>query len=76
MQREGRLFCNSCGREICIEIGKDMEEYFHIRKNWGYFSRKDGITQIADVCESCMEKWMSQFAIPPETTERTELFEC
>ena len=76
MQQGNRLFCNCCGREICIEIGKNMEEYFHLRKSWGYFSRKDGITQTADICESCMDQWMQRFQIPPERVERTELFEC
>lgn len=76
MQQHNRLFCNCCGKEIPIELGNDMKEYFHLRKNWGYFSRKDGITQIADICEDCMDQWMQSFQIPPEVSERTELFEC
>ena len=76
MQRENRLFCNCCGKEICIEIGSRMEEYYHLRKSWGYFSRKDGVTQAADICEACMDAWLGSFQIPPERIERTELFEC
>lgn len=76
MQQNGKLFCNACGKEICIEIGDAMEEYFHIRKNWGYFSQKDGVTQVADICEECYDRWTQTFAIPPERSERTEIFEC
>lgn len=76
MQKDHHLFCNCCGKEIKIEIGKNMEEYFHYRKSWGYFSQNDGLTQQADICEECVMQWIRGFQIPPDTSERTEIFEC
>ena len=68
MRKAGVLYCNCCGKTISESCGADREEFFHFEKTWGYFS--------ADICESCFEQWMSQFRIPPQTVERTEIFEC
>lgn len=76
MRQDGKLFCNCCGREIKMEHDYAVEDFFHLEKTWGYFSSKDGTSQNADICESCMEKWMKGFRIRPETAERTEIFEC
>ena len=76
MRKAGVLYCNCCGKMISESGGADREEFFHFEKTWGYFSEKDGTSQTADICESCFEQWMSQFRIPPQTVERTEIFEC
>lgn len=76
MRKNGKLFCNCCGREIRMEHDYVTEDFFHLEKTWGYFSDKDGTCQSADICEPCMEKWMKGFQIRPETVERTEIFEC
>ncbi len=76
MRQDGRLFCNCCGRELKMEHGHAVEDFFHLEKTWGYFSNQDGISQNADICEFCMEQWMKEFKIQPETVERTEIFEC
>ena len=34
--------CNMCGRKIIFGERHDKEDYLLIRKEWGYFSRKDG----------------------------------
>ena len=76
MQKEEKLFCNCCGRELKMEQGRLLEDFFHMEKTWGYFSGKDGVVQRADICEACVEQWMQGFKIRPETAERTEIFEC
>ena len=76
MRKAGELFCNCCGKKISESCDDRREDFFHFEKSWGYFSKKDGINAIADICESCLEQWMSQFQIPPQTVERTEIFEC
>ncbi len=76
MRQNGKVFCNCCGKEIKMEHGHAVEDFFHLEKTWGYFSGKDGICQSADICEACMEQWMKKFIIQPETVERTEIFEC
>ena len=76
MKRDGKVFCNCCGRELKKEQDRWIEDFFHLEKTWGYFSEKDGTVQRADICETCMDKWMREFQIQPETAERTEIFEC
>ena len=76
MKREGKLICNCCGRELREKNGQLIEDFFHMNKTWGYFSGKDGICQSADICEECMEQWIREFQIQPETVDRTEIFEC
>ncbi len=53
-----------------------MEDYFHFEKTWGYFSQKDGMTQEADICEACVDRWVRSFRSAPDVRERTEIFEC
>ena len=40
MRKENKIYCNSCGKRIVDTIGRDMEEYIHIEKIWGYPSEK------------------------------------
>ena len=55
MQREDQVYCNCCGRSLQKQGNMYIEEFIHIKKDWGYFSDKDGITQKADICEECLE---------------------
>ena len=71
-----KMVCNCCGKELIVKGGIVREGVFSAECSWGYFSEKDGTSQTADICESCFEQWMSQFRIPPQTVERTEIFEC
>jgi len=70
---ENNIICNCCGKEIIFRNEIPTEEFLHIHKTWGYFSGKDGKRQEMDICESCMDQWISQFKIPVKTTEVTEL---
>ncbi|MCD8149443.1 MAG: hypothetical protein LUE92_07755 [Clostridiales bacterium] len=76
MKREKEIYCNCCGKKIHTQIDRNREDYVHLEKVWGYFSSKDGMMQTADICEVCMDQWMEHFQIPPENSERMELFEC
>ena len=69
---ENNIICNCCGKEIQIHNDIPTEEYLHIYKVWGYFSEKDGLGQEMDICESCIDSWISQFRVPVKTTEVTE----
>ena len=64
--------CNCCGKEIKIEQGIPKEEVLEIVKDWGYFSGKDMERHCLVVCESCYDKWISGFRVPPRVEERTE----
>lgn len=65
--------CNGCGRDLRVEKGMILEEALHVEKQWGYFSGKDGRRHVFDLCEDCLDRWMSGFVIPAEETEVTEL---
>lgn len=40
---------------------------------WDYFSEKDGEVHHFDLCEACYDELVSQFRIPVDTEEQTEL---
>ena len=35
------IYCNKCGKPICLEEAVEKADYIKIEKNWGYFSNKD-----------------------------------
>lgn len=73
MRKDKRVYCNCCGKEMQQKNDMFLEEFIHLKKDWGYFSGKDGISQEADICESCLTTWMETFVYAPDTWERTEI---
>lgn len=67
------LVCNKCGRQLRVENGIAKEDYLHVCKSWGYFSKKDGRTQEFILCEECVEIMTEQFVIPAKFSETTEM---
>ena len=65
--------CNCCGKEMKVENGFLREGGFHVEYNFGYFSNKDGMKHIWDLCEECYDKITGAFSIPAEESENTEL---
>lgn len=65
--------CNCCGKEIKEEQGISKEDVLTIVKDWGYFSEKDMERHTLLICESCYDKWISDFRIPPQVENRTEV---
>lgn len=70
---EKMIYCNKCGNPICKEETIEKADYIKLEKNWGYFSRKDGIRERINICESCYEELVKAFQIPPELEEIKEL---
>ncbi len=70
---EKRIICNCCGKEIKVAGGIAMEDYLPIKKEWGYFSGKDGKLQECILCEVCWDTITSRFRVPVSATEITEL---
>ena len=68
-----KAVCNKCGRELCVENGLLKEFCFSGDAVFGYFSRRDGVSQHFDLCEDCYDEWTAQFAVAPEETEELEL---
>jgi len=67
-----KIICNSCGKEIKMENGIVQEDYLSIRKEWGYFSRKDGEIHQLILCENCYDNITEMFQRPVLATEITE----
>ena len=68
-----RLKCNCCGKELKTEHGIQKEDALLVVKDWGYFSKKDTERHRFMICESCYDRWISEFVIPPAVEERTEI---
>lgn len=68
-----QVICNCCGKQLKMEQGIVMADYVHVRKEWGYFSKKDGKTQEFTLCEECMEKIVENFAVPAPLSDTIEM---
>lgn len=74
--KNGRLeavVCNRCGKKIVVKEGIVREGLIMIDHAWDYFSEKDGEVHHFDLCEDCYDEWISQFKIPVDVEEQTEL---
>ncbi|MDF2877750.1 MAG: hypothetical protein K0S30_846 [Clostridia bacterium] len=70
-----KIYCNCCGKEIIkTEITDTHMDHLHIEKSWGYFSSKDLATHAFNICESCYDAWVSNFAIPIEDVYIEDVF--
>ena len=67
------MYCNKCGKELKIQNGIAYEDFIHIRKEWGYFSKRDGRTQEFVLCEECVEQMETEFIFPSKWYETTEM---
>lgn len=65
--------CNCCGKQFTASGNTLKKDMLHVKKQWGYFSKKDGIIHEFFVCEECYDKWLENFVIPPEIKNATEL---
>lgn len=72
MKKNEKIICNCCGREMERQ-DTQYEDYLHIIKHWGYFSKQDGVAEIMDICPRCLEQWTKGFAYAPEKKSVTEL---
>ncbi|MFW5630292.1 hypothetical protein [Acetivibrio ethanolgignens] len=64
--------CNQCGKELKIENGILKEDCLQVKKEWGYFSRKDLQIDEICLCESCYDKWIAGFVLPVKKKKQTE----
>ena len=67
------LYCNKCGKQLKIENNIPREDFLKIRKEWGFFSRKDGKTEEFLLCENCVEMLTREFIIPVKVEDTVEL---
>ena len=53
------IICDACKKEIRKNIFNEFDEYYHIEKEWGYHSDKDGRKDSFDICEECYDKMLN-----------------
>ena len=68
-----KILCNCCGRELRIENDVLMEDIVQVKKDWGFFSQKDGERHTFSLCEECYDEITEKFQIPVTVSDRTEL---
>lgn len=67
------IVCNKCGRILKAKNEIFHQDFIHVCKSWGYFSKRDGRTQEFIICEACVEKLEREFAVPSKEYETTEI---
>lgn len=70
---EKSLICNGCGRQLKVENGILREDVFEGKKQWGYFSERDGELHSFLLCEECYNSMIQKFVVAPVVTDATEL---
>ena len=65
--------CNKCGKEIIYVNDIPREDYLHVKKDWGYFSKKDGKIYEFNLCEACVDQMVGEFNIPVTVCDNNEL---
>ena len=73
MRKGHVIYFNRCGRKLEGTDCTPVEEGLHVEKSWGYFSGKDGEIHSFDLCESCYDRLVQDFQIPPEKKEQKVL---
>lgn len=68
-----KIHCNCCGKELLKKNDVLLEEAIIFKKDWGYFSKKDGEHHSFCLCEMCYDKITKEFQIPVTISEKTEL---
>lgn len=73
MRKDDQIFCNKCGKRIEKHAEGVYVDFLHVEKVWGYFSEKDGKRHSFDLCETCYDKMLQDFAEKADISEETEL---
>ena len=68
-----KIICNSCGCEAEASNEIVKKDFLSVRKDWGYFSERDGETDRWDLCETCYQRIVSEFKIKVQVSDTTEL---
>lgn len=68
------IICNKCGRRLQEdETEIVLEDFVLIRKEWGYFSKKDGTIWEMALCEKCFNWLEGELTVPIKKSNQSEL---
>jgi ribosomal-protein-alanine N-acetyltransferase len=72
MRKKSIIICNKCGKKVESSTGLFKEDFCEIRKEWGYFSKKDMEVHKFNLCESCYDRMIEGFEVPILIEEKSE----
>lgn len=70
--KDKKMVCNKCKKTINTGFDSNREDYLHVVKDWGYFSKRDMQTHEFVICEECYEELLNWFELPVIVTRRNE----
>ena len=53
------ITCDSCGKTWDRDSSEEGPEFMHLRADWGYRSENDLEVWVADLCEECVNRYLS-----------------
>ncbi len=72
MRKKSIVICNKCGKKVESLTGIFKEDFCEVRKEWGYFSKKDMEVHKFNLCESCYDRLIEGFEVPILIEEKSE----
>lgn len=65
--------CNICGIKHKIDKGILTKDFIEVRKEWGYFSKKDLEIHSFNICEECYDKMIKDFKLSVTIKNKKEI---
>lgn len=72
MRKKRIVICNKCGKRVVSSTEVIKEEFCEVKKEWGYFSKKDMEVHKFNLCESCYDRMIEEFEVPILIEEKSE----
>lgn len=72
MAEKKQIYCNACGRELETDHDLLKEDALFVKKDWGYFSKKDLQVHEFILCENCYDEITKKFCRQVTITDKKE----
>ena len=66
------IVCNKCGKRVEYIDGILKEDFCYVKKEWGFFSKKDLKVHSFNLCEKCYDQLVEGFRVPIIIEEKSE----
>ena len=66
------IVCNKCGKRVEYIDGILKEDFCYVKKEWGFFSKKDLKVHSFNLCEECYDQLVEGFRVPIIIEEKSE----
>ena len=67
------IVCNKCGKRVEYIDGILKEDFCYVKKEWGFFSKKDLKVHSFNLCEECYHHLIENFVIPVKISQKIEV---